>query len=103
MLITVTHFRNACPCGTFPETEADNLQLENYTAAYQQGLLDIAASEDYHTDNFTLVAQRFFENLTLPYTVRILTLKLWQKQHRAEAAVAAATAALVLELIVLVV
>ncbi|RUS83619.1 hypothetical protein EGW08_008587 [Elysia chlorotica] len=66
-LISCLVLRYACACGTFPESEADNTQLAEYSEAYQQALLDIAASGDYDSDNFTVVAQPFFLNLTLPY------------------------------------
>ncbi|GFR95533.1 phospholipase B1, membrane-associated, partial [Elysia marginata] len=56
-----------CTCAAFPETAEVNMTLLNYTVEFQQGILDIAASGDYDSDNFTVVVQRFFENFTLPY------------------------------------
>ncbi|KAK3768022.1 hypothetical protein RRG08_045036 [Elysia crispata] len=58
---------SACPCGTFPESEEANELLAEYTEAYQQAVLDLADSGDYDSDNFTVVAQTFYRNITLPY------------------------------------
>ncbi|KAK3725024.1 hypothetical protein RRG08_017541 [Elysia crispata] len=60
---------SACPCGTFPESEEANELLAEYTEAYQQAVLDLADSGDYDSDNFTVVAQTFYRNITLPYKV----------------------------------
>ncbi|RUS83620.1 hypothetical protein EGW08_008588 [Elysia chlorotica] len=66
-LISTIMLRLACPCGAFPKSQEANTKLGEYTEAYQQAVLDLAASGLYDTDNFTVVAQPFYQNITIPY------------------------------------
>ncbi|KAK3696469.1 hypothetical protein RRG08_011471, partial [Elysia crispata] len=66
-LISTIMLRLGCPCGAFPRSEGDIEQLAEYTEAYQQAVLDLADSGDYDSDTFTVVAQTFFQNMTIPY------------------------------------
>ncbi|KAK3768021.1 hypothetical protein RRG08_045035 [Elysia crispata] len=71
-LISTIMLRLGCPCGAFPRSGGDIEQLAKYTEAYQQAVLDLAESGDYDSDTFTVVAQTFFQNMTIPYNVRAL-------------------------------
>nr|XP_022333388.1 uncharacterized protein LOC111130532 [Crassostrea virginica] len=55
-----------CRCGTFP-TETEKEEMQAAVRSYQQGIRDLVSSGRYDTrDDFTVVAQPFFEDTAIP-------------------------------------